>query len=399
MTIATRYFRMSSPLTLAACAGAIATPLPASAEPLPAPAFSGPLNPNPEPLSVDAGPLGSVVVTGQLTAIAATQTNASRAGGIGSTPAFADIANGQIEVQTTGGPMQLYLQAGLYALPSLGVPHLRSTEATDLLYGAVPVAYAKAVVSPELSVQAGLLPTLVGAESTFSFQNINIERGLLWNQEPAVSRGVQASYAKGPVAATISLNDGYFSGRFNWISGSLSYTFSPTTTLAFIGATSLSGNMKATVATPLVQNNGRIFNLILTQTSGPLTLIPYLQYGHVGRDERVGVHRSAESFGGALLAKYSLGSEWAIGGRAEYLSTWGGGCGADPGCTPTNLLYGVGSSAWSVTVTPTWQRGRVFARGELSFTRIGNLTQGFGFGPDFDRRDQARAMVETGILF
>jgi len=30
---------------------------------------------------------------------------------------------------------------------------------------------------------AAKLPTLIGAEYTFTFENMNIERGLLWNQE------------------------------------------------------------------------------------------------------------------------------------------------------------------------------------------------------------------------
>jgi hypothetical protein len=34
----------------------------------------------------------------------------------------------------------------------------------------------------------------------------------------------------------------------------------------------------------------------------------------------------------------------------------------------------------------------------VSYTRIGNLEAGFGFGRDFDRRDQVRALIETGIL-
>ena len=68
-------------------------------------------------------------------------------------------------------------------------------------------------------------------------------------------------------------------------------------------------------------------------------------------------------------------------------------------CNPTNLLYGPDSGAWSLTLAPTYQRGLFFARGEISYTRIDNLTAGFGFGSNLDRRDQVRLMVETGVLF
>ena len=45
------------------------------------------------------------------------------------------------------------------------------------------------------SAEVGALPTLIGAEYTFSFENMNIERGLLWNQENAVNKGIQLNEA------------------------------------------------------------------------------------------------------------------------------------------------------------------------------------------------------------
>ena len=365
-------------LLLGSC-GAVSWAGVANADPLPSPSFSGPLAPNPHPLTVDAGPFGSVAISGQVSGIGGLQTHASHAGGIGNQDGFVDLSNGQIEIQTTQGPLQFYIQAGAYSLPSLGSSYLQATKATDQLFGPVPVAYAKGVITPELTVMAGLLPTMVGAESTFTFQNVNIERGLLWNQEPAISRGVQINYARGPLSAAVSLNDGYFSGKLNWLSGMLGYAIDASNSISFVGAGSLSRSDKSSVATPLAQNNSSIFNLIYTYTSGPLTL------GIRAED----VH----------LDQYALNSEWSLGARAEYLKTTGGTCGADANCTPTNLLYGAKSDAWSFTITPTYQKGVFFARGELSYTGIGHLQPGSGFGRDFNQRDQVRALVETGILF
>ena len=235
---------LTSPSTLAlgvACAtlfGASA----AYADPVPAPSFAGPLVPNPDAIALEAGPFGQVLVSGQVTGIGVAQTNATHAGGIGNRDGFVDISNAQVQFQTTRGPLQFYVQTGIYSIPSLGTSYLKATEATEQLFGPVPVAYAKAVISPELSVSAGLLPTMVGAESTFTFQNVNIERGLLWNQEPAISRGVQVNYAKGAVSAAVSLNDGYFSGKLNWLSGTLSYAFDSSNSLSFVGAGALSRN-------------------------------------------------------------------------------------------------------------------------------------------------------------
>ena len=56
------------------------------------------------------------------------------------------------------------------------------------------------------SIEVGALPTLIGDEYTFSFENLNIERGILWGAEPAVSRGVQANFTTGPLAALAGLH-------------------------------------------------------------------------------------------------------------------------------------------------------------------------------------------------
>ena len=371
----------------------------ALADPVAAPSFSGPLAPNVNPISVDAGPFGKVTITGQVSGIAMTQSHVTNVSGTVTSDTATDVSNAQVEIQTTTGPLQFYVQGGVYALPSLGTPYLRSGKAQDLLYGPISVAYAKAVISPDISISAGLLPTMIGAESTFTFQNMNIERGLLWNQEPAISRGAQVNYAHGKLSAAISLNDGYYSGKFNWVSGMLSYAFDSSNSLTFVGAGSFSRSRHASFATPLAQNNGSMFNIIYTYSHGPLTLTPYLQYGRVDSDDAIGINRSAETYGGALLAKYTLSHGFSLAARGEYLKSSGGNCGTDPACAPTNLLYGPHSNAWSLTFTPTWQKGIFFARAEASYTRLGKFEPGLGFGQDGDARDQVRGLLETGFLF
>ena len=60
----------------------------------------------------------------------------------------------------------------------------------------------------------------------------NVERGLMWAQEPLVSRGVQANYTMGPFSASVSWNDGYYSNNYNWISGLASYALNKENTIA-----------------------------------------------------------------------------------------------------------------------------------------------------------------------
>ena len=67
---------------------------------------------------------------------------------------------------------------------------------TDL-YGPVPLALPNCRPEKTRHFQIGALPTLIGAEYTFTFENMNIERGLLWNQENAVNRGIQVNQTMG----------------------------------------------------------------------------------------------------------------------------------------------------------------------------------------------------------
>jgi hypothetical protein len=357
----------------------------AHADALSTPALGATLSANPNPVSVEAGPLGKIYFSGQLTGLGLWQDNAVA----GDKTTRGDLSNGQIEVQKTDGLVQFYVQAGAYALPSLGTAYVKGTDLPDLTYKWVPVAFIKLQPTANFSILAGKLPTLIGAESTFTFQNMNIARGLLWNQEPAISRGVQANYTTGPWTVSASINDGFYSNR--WTTGSLlvSYALSKTDTLAFDTSVQFHKTSKSSFATPLNQNNGQVYNLIWTHTEGPWVVQPYLQYSYVPQRESVGIADSGSAFGGAVLAKYSITSSLSLAGRVEYIGSSGS----------TSLLYGPKSKAMSLTLTPTWQIKQFFVRGEVSYTHLDSITPGLGFGSEGLADAQTRAMVEAGFLY
>ena len=64
-----------------------------------------------------------------------------------------------------------------------------------------------------------------------------------------------------------------------------------------------------------------------------------------------------------------------------------------------NLLYGQGSGAWALTLTPTWQKGIFFARPEASYVHAWHVVPGVGLGPDFNNKSQVRGLIEAGIIF
>jgi hypothetical protein len=370
----------------------------ARADALAMPSMTAPLSANAAPASFNGGPLGKIYVSGQVTGLAMDQSNTAPSPYPGNSAGLLDLSNAQVEVQTTSGPVQLYIQAGAYALPTVGTSYVGAGRANSLTFGPVPVAYVKLAPSADVTVQVGALPALIGAEYIFTFQNMNIERGLLWSQEQDVSKGVEVNYSHGPVLLQASLNDGFDSGRYNWITGLGAYTLDSANTITIDGGANLGVTATSTFRTPLAQNNSAIVNLAYAYSKGPLMINPYVQYTAVRAMPALGIESSAKTYSGAILAKYSFTSEFSLAGRAEYEDSVAGGC-AIAGCALANLLYGPGSSAASLTLTPTYQKGVLFVRGELSHTVIAHLTAGDGFGSTGLAKSQDRVLIETGVLF
>ena len=353
---------------------------------LPMPGMSGPLTLNPTPTR-----LNSIYISGVASGLAQFQTHAAQS----DKPAQPDLSNGMIFIQKSSGLFQFYLQVGTYSVPDIGVAYIRSSVAPNTSYGVVPLGYVKIAPSDNFSVMIGKLSAFLGAEYTFSFQNMNIQRGLLWDQSNSVNRGVQLNYSVGPLAFAVSYNDGFYSDKYNWLAGSLTYTVDAANTLTFIGAGSLSRTDISSSATPLYQDNEHGYNIIYTHTAGQFTIQPYLQYTGVPKAALLNTRQNASAYGAAVLVDYSVPhSGFSLPVRAEYITSTGSAAAGAPG-----LIYGPGSKAWSATVTPTYQYKRVFVRAEVSYVKAGNITRGSAFGPYGNDDSQSRAIVETGIIF
>jgi hypothetical protein len=351
------------------------------------PSVTGPLQATP-PIVFDGGPLGKLNLDGVVSGIGLWQGNHIA----GDDPTQAALSNGQVFIQKTTSWWQFYVQAGAYNILALGTSFLSTEKAVTDLYGPVPVAYLKLIPGQNTSILVGALPTLMGAEYTFSFENMNVTRGLLWNQENAINRGIQVNQTLGKFTASLSWNDGYYSNRYSWLSGSLAYTNGPHS-LAFIGMGNLSQTAFQTLATP-VQNNSVMYAAIYTFTKGNWILQPYYQYSNVPTNRSIGIARGASTNGGAVLVSRKFTHGFSLAGRGEYIASTGSAAEGS-----INLMYGPGSAAWSITLTPTFQYGRFFARGDLSWVRANSITPGSAFGPAGTNPNQPRGVMEVGFLF
>ncbi len=355
--------------------------------PLSTPSIAGPLQAAP-PIALEAGPLGKLSLNGVFSGFGLVQNNRVAGDNTGQ----AALSNGQLFVQKSDGWWQFYVQAGAYNILSLGLPFISTGKQVDDLYSPVPVAYLKLVPGKNTSIQIGELPTLMGSEYTFDFENMNIERGLLWNQENAINRGVQINQTMGKFAASLSWNDGYYSNRYSWLSGSLTYTQGPHA-LTFVGMGNTGHTAFQTAATP-VQNNSAMYALEYTYSKSNWIVQPYYQYSDVPTDLAIGIDKGASTQAGAVLLSRTLGRGFSLTGRGEYIASTGS---AFEGSV--NLLYGPGSSAWSGTVTPTFQRQRFFVRGDASFVHALSIAAGDAFGKAGADSSQARGVLELGFLF
>jgi hypothetical protein len=340
------------------------------------------------PASFDAGPFGKVSVNGILNGFGSWTGNYIS----GDSSTQAALSNGQVWIQKADGKFQFYLQAGAYDLPSLGTPFLSTDKTISNLYGPIPVGYVKLQAGKNTSFQIGSMPTLIGAEYTFTFENMNIARGLLWNQENAVNKGIQVNQTMGKVTASLSWNDGFYSNRYTWLTGSLTYVNGPHS-LAFVAGGNYGKTAFQTYATP-VQNNSSIYNVIYTYSKGSWIIQPYWQYTNVPTNANIGITKGASTNGGAILISRAFKHGFSLPVRFEYISS-SGNINEDS----VNLLYGPGSAGTSITVTPTFQYSGFFFRGDISYVHATGITPGDAFGQGGTLKSQPRAMAEIGFIF
>ncbi len=372
------------------------TPAPAApaapAEPAPAPlstfVLSGPLQWVP-PATFDAGPFGKLSVNAIVTGYAQGQNNSIP----GDDAKQATLSNGAVFIQKADGNFQYFVQAGVYDLPTIGASFVNAQNTVSNLYGPVPVAFAKILAGKTTSFSIGALPTLMGAESTFTYQNFNVSRGLLWYQENAVNRGIQVNQAIGKhVSAAFSWNDGYYSNRYNWLSGSITFT-NGVHTLVYDGMGNAGKTGYSTAATPLTQNNSSMHTVIYTYLKGSWIASATYQYSNVPTNTKIGIAKGASTngFGGYLSKSFKGGIALPV--RFEYIKQSGAVNGPD-----ASLLYGPGSSATSFTATPTYQKGGFFFRTDLGVVNTSN-SKGYAFGPTGIAASQFRAAGEFGFIF
>ena len=313
------------------------------------------------------------------------------------------FSNLQIIVQKKDGPLKFYTQAGAYSTLVIGKSYDQALRESNNTFGYVPLAYFTYEILPNWNVQLGKLSSLGGYESTFTYQNLNVQRGLLWDQTSSVSYGAQINYSDEKMTASLSWTDGFYSNRMNWFGAAVGYEVADHHRLSasFVGA--VSGNPQNSDTTPLLQNNSQISNLIYQYESDRWLIAPYLQYTQIPMNQSIGILSNYSTMGAAVLINYKmpllannseLGKSLSVPLRIEYLKEQGGSA-----ASQQTLFYGPNSRAWTFTLTPTLQFKRYFARLEGSYIQTINPMPGLTFGANGMAKSQVRGLLEVGILY
>lgn len=258
--------------------------------------------------NIDLGKLGEWNISGVATAIGYKQTNPAPQNPSSS----GEFSNAQLLIGKNTGFTQFFIQTGYYAVPVLGEEFKRATLDTYNTYGMIPQAFVSFVPGKEWSLSLGKLPSMGGYEPTFTYQNLNIQRGMLWGQTSSVSNGAVLNYDGDRLSTAISFTDGYFSNRFNWLGASASYKLDKSQTLSASWTGALSASSTNNQNTPLLQNNSQIYNLIYSASFGRWLATPYLQYSNIPANESIGIPSSYQTRGAAILTNYRMPTTFSM---------------------------------------------------------------------------------------
>lgn len=358
----------------------------------PSPAFSPPASPTPTPAISWSGVLrGMETFT---TNVNATGNLANRGGP--DQPNRFNISSAFGTVTRNTGYFRYGASAGVYTIPVVGLSGNNTFQsgANVNTYGPLPSAYVSINPNDHVSVTAGYLATLIGQENTYTYVNANIQRGLVWNMETAVSRGARVAVSGNKISGALELNDGFFSGHYLGLEGSLTLTPDATRSFAFIFVIPNSrapGNWTSAIA------NKRLYDFMYTATSGRWNFQPYVLLVQSPRSDALGYTNTENAYGVVFISTWTMTQNWSLATRIEDIANESAIQDRSPNADLVG--YGPGSGAWTFTLTPTYQQKNFLVRADLSQVIVRWPSPGVAFGPSGLQHSQFRFVLESGFQF
>ena len=369
----------------------------------------------PAPFTFEAGPLGTLQISGAADGFAYALSGAgndSSKGLLGtSTSVGVQFLNGLIKLQKPAELVQFTIEAGaVNAFVLGGKPNAPAVRKWST--GPVRSAYITIAPTSEFSMSAGRIGSLEGYESALDWKNFDMLLTSLWDVENGQSVGVSATYAHGPFTAKIAFSDGFDTNVWNYLQDSGSYDINQDNNITLFGATNVGstglgarfyGNATTPYSSRTVGSagvahlvNSSVIGGYYTFKAGNLTLVPEVQYVWSTKDPNVGLTDYSSHFGAVLFANYKFGeSPFSLGGWLEYFTSNG----------HEAWYLNPGSQGYGFVIGPTWSpefaKKHLFVRadlGVLHLTQAGNPGSA-GYGGSGSGRNQATFLIEAGVLF
>jgi len=240
-----------------------------------------------------------------------------------------------------------------------GVPanHGGAENNVDLQYGYLTVPAGAGV-----TVDAGILATMIGYEVAPSYANANILLGGVWYAQPVYYKGVRATWAGNGFNVFAEANDDPSVGGksavvgVNGSAGGINYAVSYDN-----GFKSYSTSSKD------------ILDIIVSGTFGGIDAALNLDYQKLDTTPTVPANADDSAYGLALYATFPVSQMVTIPVRFEYLSDGTSQIYSSGIYTaPTPPKYGI-DSAYTFTVTPTYHyTENTFVRGEVAYVSASN---------------------------
>jgi hypothetical protein len=307
----------------------------------------------------------------------------------------ADLSNALVNLSTGIGKLHASATVGGYAFPVVGqaINQTFAHGANTELFTVLPLVALQYNFSNSFNISAGKLASLLGQESPFTYQNINVQRGLGWSMEPTLSRCVRASYANGPWSASLEGDDAYYSGSSRAVQWIVGYSTSPKLNVQFAGIVPQSDappNPTTSVG------NKREYDFMLTSQLGKLQLLPYVLLVNSPSSSKLGYPSNESASAVVLMATYAFSSSYSLAFRYENAAN--NSSPSDRSANADLVGYGPGSSARTFTFTPTFHYSNELVRLEFSHVDLSSAAPGLGFLPLGTGASQNRIGIELGLV-
>jgi hypothetical protein len=140
----------------------------------------------------------------------------------------------------------------------------------------------------------------------------------------------------------------------------------------------------------------------LTYNLHDLTITPEVQYQYAPKSTNLGLPTSSSNITAVLFSDYKISRHYSVGSFIEYAKGFIGNNSfknnPDMMANANYLGYGVNSSLYGLSVTPTYSNHGFFARLNLAYINVSNIQSGDGFGVSGMKNNQFSAIAEVGFV-